>query len=104
MRVRHRIPSIFSLSMVDMLCCCMGCIILVWLLGAKQSQDNIRDAKSELEEQKREANAELTKLNAADRRPPSQARRGDGGSRVRRRLVQRPGTEVEGGDGAGGVL
>ena len=63
MRVRHRIPSIFSLSMVDMLCCCMGCIILVWLLGAKQSQDNIRDAKAELEEQKREANAELTKLN-----------------------------------------
>jgi hypothetical protein len=64
MRVRHRIPSIFSLSMVDMLCCCMGCIILVWLLGAKQSEDNIHDAKAALEKQKQEANAELAKLDA----------------------------------------
>ena len=62
MRVRHRTPSIFTLSMVDMLCCCMGCIILVWLLGAKQSEDSIHDAKAELEKQKQDANTELAKL------------------------------------------
>jgi hypothetical protein len=39
MRVRHKIPSIFSLSMVDVLCCALGCVILLWLLGAKQGQD-----------------------------------------------------------------
>jgi hypothetical protein len=39
MRVRHRIPSIFNLSMVDVLCCALGCVILLWLL-------NLRDAKS----------------------------------------------------------
>ncbi len=38
MRVRHRIPSIFNLSMVDVLCCALGCVILLWLI-------NLRDAK-----------------------------------------------------------
>src|SRR5260221_9836151 len=38
MRTRHRIPSIFNLSMVDVLCCALGCVILLWLL-------NLRDAR-----------------------------------------------------------
>ena len=45
MRVRHRIPSIFNLSMVDVLCCSLGCVILLWLINlrdAKQHQDDTR--------------------------------------------------------------
>jgi hypothetical protein len=38
MRTRHRTPSIFNLSMVDVLCCALGCVILLWLL-------NLREAK-----------------------------------------------------------
>jgi hypothetical protein len=38
MRIRHRIPTIFNLSMVDVLCCALGCAILLWLL-------NLREAK-----------------------------------------------------------
>src|SRR5579871_3339627 len=38
MRVHHRIPSIFNLSMVDVLCCALGCVILLWLI-------NLREAK-----------------------------------------------------------
>jgi predicted nucleic acid-binding Zn-ribbon protein len=38
MRTRHRIPSVFNLSMVDVLCCALGCVILLWLL-------NLREAK-----------------------------------------------------------
>jgi predicted nucleic acid-binding Zn-ribbon protein len=38
MRTRHRIPSIFNLSMVDVLCCALGCVILLWLV-------NLREAK-----------------------------------------------------------
>src|SRR5206468_3254350 len=38
MRARHRIPTIFNLSMVDVLCCALGCVILLWLL-------NLREAK-----------------------------------------------------------
>ncbi len=38
MRVRHRIPTIFNLSMVDVLCCALGCVILLWLF-------NLHDAR-----------------------------------------------------------
>src|SRR6516162_3655015 len=38
MAPRHRIPTIFNLSMVDVLCCALGCVILLWLL-------NLREAK-----------------------------------------------------------
>jgi hypothetical protein len=58
MRMRHKIPSVFSLSMVDVLCCALGCVILLWLLGAKQTEDET----SELREQAladREQNAKM---------------------------------------------
>jgi hypothetical protein len=38
MRARQRIPTIFSIYMVDVLCCALGCVILLWLI-------NFRDAK-----------------------------------------------------------
>jgi predicted nucleic acid-binding Zn-ribbon protein len=43
MRIRHRVPSIFNLSMVDVLCCALGCVILLWLL-------NMREARHRAEE------------------------------------------------------
>jgi hypothetical protein len=44
MRVRHRIPSIFNLSMVDVLCCALGCVILLWLLNLRQAKQYEEDA------------------------------------------------------------
>src|SRR5215468_9580571 len=38
MRMRHRVPSIFNLSMVDVLCCALGCVILLWLLNLRQAK------------------------------------------------------------------
>jgi hypothetical protein len=43
MRVRHKVPSVFSLSMVDVLCCALGCVILIWLLNSKLSADEASD-------------------------------------------------------------
>jgi predicted nucleic acid-binding Zn-ribbon protein len=43
LRIRHRIPSIFTLSMVDVLCCALGCVILLWLLNARQQQEGEED-------------------------------------------------------------
>jgi hypothetical protein len=40
MRIRHRIPSIFNLSMVDVLCCALGCVILLWLLNMKDARQH----------------------------------------------------------------
>ncbi len=38
MRVRHRTPSIFSISMVDVLCCALGCMILMWLTSSQSGE------------------------------------------------------------------
>jgi hypothetical protein len=38
MRIRHRIPSIFNLSMVDVLCCALGCVMLLWLVNLKDAR------------------------------------------------------------------
>lgn len=39
MQVRHRIPTIFNLSMVDVLCCALGCVILLWLLNLREAKE-----------------------------------------------------------------
>src|SRR5947209_5466870 len=44
MPVRHRIPSIFTLSMVDVLCCALGCVILLWLLNLREAKEHEDDA------------------------------------------------------------
>jgi chromosome segregation ATPase len=38
MRTRHRPPSIFNLSMVDVLCCALGCMVLLWLLNLREAR------------------------------------------------------------------
>jgi von Willebrand factor type A domain len=48
MRVRHRIPSIFNLSMVDVLCCALGCVILLWLINLRDAKDHSDSAVEEL--------------------------------------------------------
>jgi predicted nucleic acid-binding Zn-ribbon protein len=60
MRVRHRIPSIFNLSMVDVLCCALGCVILLWLLNLREAKYHEESA----EEQHRETIAQLDNLRA----------------------------------------
>jgi hypothetical protein len=39
MKIHHRIPSIFNLSMVDVLCCALGCVIMLWLLNLRVARD-----------------------------------------------------------------
>jgi hypothetical protein len=39
MQTRHRTPSIFNLSMVDVLCCALGCVILLWLLNLREAKE-----------------------------------------------------------------
>src|SRR5438046_7556160 len=44
MQTRHRIPTIFNLSMVDVLCCALGCIILLWLVYFKEARERAQAA------------------------------------------------------------
>jgi hypothetical protein len=46
MQTRHRIPQVFNLSMVDVLCCALGSIILLWLLNSRDAKDRAREAGS----------------------------------------------------------
>jgi hypothetical protein len=50
MRVRHRIPSIFNLSMVDLLCCALGCVILLWLVNLRNARHHEEEASKQQEE------------------------------------------------------
>jgi hypothetical protein len=63
MQTRHRIPTIFNLSMVDVLCCALGCVILLWLI-------NFREAK-----RRAAAAGETTKLLSATRTDLASARK-----------------------------
>ncbi len=45
MRVHHRVPSIFNLSMVDVLCCALGCVILLWLLNLREAKQHEAEAR-----------------------------------------------------------
>ncbi|HTK73808.1 MAG TPA: VWA domain-containing protein [Gemmataceae bacterium] len=38
MRTRHRMPMIFSLSMMDVFCCTLGCVILLWLANQREAR------------------------------------------------------------------
>ena len=38
MPIRHRIPNLFTLYMVDVFCCALGCVILLWLASARDAQ------------------------------------------------------------------
>ncbi len=53
MRFRHRSPSTFSLWMVDVLCCSLGCVILLWLNKHREAEDSDawgKETESELKQ------------------------------------------------------
>jgi predicted nucleic acid-binding Zn-ribbon protein len=60
MHVRHRIPSIFNLSMVDVLCCALGCVILLWLINLREAKYHEESA----EEEHRRISTELASIRA----------------------------------------
>jgi len=48
MQTRHRIPTVFSIYMVDVLCCALGCVILLWQLYHHESQEQTAAARDAL--------------------------------------------------------
>ena len=59
MRVRHRVPSVFSLSMVDVFCCALGSIILLWLIGQYQAKAEQKAAAAKLKASQNVADADI---------------------------------------------
>src|ERR1700675_4078632 len=50
MKTRHKVPAVFSLYMVDVLCCALGCVILLWQLYHHESVEQTAAAEKSLAE------------------------------------------------------
>jgi len=61
MRIRHRIPSIFTLSMVDVLCCALGCVILLWLLNLREAKNHEEMAEQQVREARAQQEADAAR-------------------------------------------
>jgi predicted nucleic acid-binding Zn-ribbon protein len=48
MRVHHKTPTLVSMWMLDVFCCALGCVTLLWLLNTRQAGDQTAAAKSAL--------------------------------------------------------
>src|SRR5262249_32167825 len=70
MQTRHRTPSVFNLSMVDVLCCALGCVILLWLLNlrnAKEEEPKVGLTSAQLKESRDEASQLREQLARAEK-------------------------------------
>jgi len=74
MRVRHKTPTLVSMWMLDVFCCALGCVTLLWLLNTRQAGTALTDlnevrakllsTSSELDHARLDLNLALTTLDA----------------------------------------
>ncbi len=62
MRVRHKVPSVFNLYMVDVLCCALGCVILVWQLDMEKVKETKAAADEVLAKIERDRDAAYSEI------------------------------------------
>ena len=70
MQKKHRMPNLFNIYMIDVLCCALGCIIFLWLANmreAKMIEEKLQEQTALLEEEKTKALSErdLARSNVA---------------------------------------
>jgi predicted nucleic acid-binding Zn-ribbon protein len=46
MRTRHKTPALVSMWMLDVFCCALGCVILLWVLESLSSAESAKRAKA----------------------------------------------------------
>jgi von Willebrand factor type A domain len=68
MRIRHRIPTVFSLYMVDVMCCALGCVILMWLTNLQASEEQNKQASAKLIEAQQREDETIVRLKEAEER------------------------------------
>ncbi len=61
---RHRVPTVFSIYMLDVICCALGCVILLWQVKHNEAEEQTAAALSASSEV-RSVNAEIDTLRAA---------------------------------------
>ena len=63
MQARHKVPIVFTLYMVDVLCCALGCVILLWFLKIHEAKQRSQEA-ARREQAAAETGAMLAKTKA----------------------------------------
>ena len=82
MRVRHRTPSIFSISMVDVLCCALGCMILMWINKSDENEataKNLVNLSARLKTTEEKEKRRLTLAQSQEQEPEHQGAREERG-------------------------
>src|SRR5262245_48903688 len=44
---RHKVPTIFNIYMLDVICCALGCVILLWQVAHQEAETQTDDAKKQ---------------------------------------------------------
>ncbi len=42
---RHKVPTIFNIYMLDVVCCAVGCVVLLWQVAHQEAEQQTADAK-----------------------------------------------------------
>jgi hypothetical protein len=50
MLLRHKVPTIFNIYMLDVICCALGCVILLWQVAHQSAEQQTIQAKAKAEE------------------------------------------------------
>jgi hypothetical protein len=53
MQTRHRIPTVFNIYMLDVICCALGCVILLWQVSHQEAEQQTAAAAQERENYER---------------------------------------------------
>ena len=54
MLLRHKVPTIFNIYMLDVICCALGCVILLWQVSHQEAEQQTAAAKTKSEDAVRE--------------------------------------------------
>src|ERR1022692_4357179 len=49
MLLRHKVPTIFNIYMLDVICCALGCVVLLWQVAHQQAEEQTDAAKNQSE-------------------------------------------------------
>jgi hypothetical protein len=57
MLLRHKVPTIFNIYMLDVICCALGCVILLWQVAHQEAEEQTAKAKDSQSEAGQQADA-----------------------------------------------
>src|SRR5438067_13109573 len=48
MLLRHKVPTIFNIYMLDVICCALGCVVLLWQVAHQEAEEQTAKASHSL--------------------------------------------------------